>query len=245
MELFDQNHTMEEICHFALRWSPHNWRLRGVDAVACLWLHRHYWFALFRSEWRFGGGSMIAWCGRVPFDKHVIAFPPSVRGWGTGYRASGGRGGWESCQGFDANKTATRVPQDSVRNISSRADRERSQKGKGGTKSRGEPAVNWQESLSLSAIDPLTSSCARPVLVEGGMNSTELVLHETAALGDYHELQSLVMIGRFDVNHKDEDFGNRTALHWAASKGELGRACALLVATIVLQLNVTPSSSCP
>ena len=52
------------------------------------------------------------------------------------------------------------------------------------------------------------------------MNTNELMLHETAATGDSQELQSMLMIKRFDVDHKDEDFGNRTAIHWAASKGQ-------------------------
>lgn len=48
---------------------------------------------------------------------------------------------------------------------------------------------------------------------------SELVLHEAAASGDYHELESLLMMGRIDVNFKDAEFGDRTALHWAAAKG--------------------------
>ncbi|XP_046859705.1 ankyrin repeat domain-containing protein 66-like [Xenia sp. Carnegie-2017] len=48
---------------------------------------------------------------------------------------------------------------------------------------------------------------------------SELVLHEAAASGDYHELQSLLLMGKIDVNHKDVEFGERTALHWAAAKG--------------------------
>lgn len=48
---------------------------------------------------------------------------------------------------------------------------------------------------------------------------TELVLHEAAVNGDYQQLESMLMIHRIDVDYKDEDFGDRTALHWAASKG--------------------------
>lgn len=49
---------------------------------------------------------------------------------------------------------------------------------------------------------------------------TELVLHEAAANGEWQTLESMLMIQRIDVDHKDEDFGDRTALHWAASKGK-------------------------
>ncbi|XP_028406330.1 ankyrin repeat domain-containing protein 66-like [Dendronephthya gigantea] len=48
---------------------------------------------------------------------------------------------------------------------------------------------------------------------------SELVLHEAAASGDYHELESLLLMGRIDVNFKDAEFGDRTALHWASSRG--------------------------
>ena len=48
---------------------------------------------------------------------------------------------------------------------------------------------------------------------------SELVLHEAAASGDYHELESLLMMGRIDVNFKDEEVGDRTARHWAAARG--------------------------
>jgi len=48
---------------------------------------------------------------------------------------------------------------------------------------------------------------------------TELVLHEAAVNGEWQTLESMLMINRIDVDHKDEDFGDRTALHWAASRG--------------------------
>lgn len=48
---------------------------------------------------------------------------------------------------------------------------------------------------------------------------TELVLHEAAVNGEWQTLESMLMIHRIDIDHKDEDFGDRTALHWAASKG--------------------------
>ncbi|KXJ29490.1 ankyrin repeat domain-containing protein 66 isoform X1 [Exaiptasia diaphana] len=48
---------------------------------------------------------------------------------------------------------------------------------------------------------------------------TELVLHEAASTGDYQDLQTMLMLGHIDPNYMDEDFGDRTALHWASSKG--------------------------
>ena len=48
---------------------------------------------------------------------------------------------------------------------------------------------------------------------------TELVLHEAAVNGEWQTLESMLMIHRIDIDHKDEDFGDRTALHWAASRG--------------------------
>ena len=47
----------------------------------------------------------------------------------------------------------------------------------------------------------------------------DLLLHELAATGDYQELQSMLMINRMDVNQLDDLYGNRSALHWATSKG--------------------------
>ena len=61
------------------------------------------------------------------------------------------------------------------------------------------------------------------------LGMTELVLHEAAANGEWQTLESMLMIQRIDVDHKDEDFGDRTALHWAASKGK---------GTIVLVLQI-------
>jgi len=49
---------------------------------------------------------------------------------------------------------------------------------------------------------------------------TELVLHEAASTGDYQDLQTMLMLGHIDPNYMDEDFGDRTALHWASSKGK-------------------------
>ncbi|XP_031559930.1 ankyrin repeat domain-containing protein 66-like [Actinia tenebrosa] len=47
----------------------------------------------------------------------------------------------------------------------------------------------------------------------------ELVLHEAASTGAYQDLQTMLMLGHIDPNYMDEDFGDRTALHWACTKG--------------------------
>ncbi|XP_032242307.1 ankyrin repeat domain-containing protein 66 isoform X1 [Nematostella vectensis] len=50
----------------------------------------------------------------------------------------------------------------------------------------------------------------------------ELFLHEVCALGDagkLEELGSFVRKSKLDVNIRDEDWKNKTALHWAAGKG--------------------------
>ena len=49
------------------------------------------------------------------------------------------------------------------------------------------------------------------------MNGLEL--HEAATLGDYDSLDDYVSSGRFDVNMKDPEWQNKTALHWACAKG--------------------------
>ena len=50
----------------------------------------------------------------------------------------------------------------------------------------------------------------------------DLMLHEAAYAGDAFKLVinlNLLKRGSFDINFKDEDFGNRTALHCAAGEG--------------------------
>lgn len=71
---------------------------------------------------------------------------------------------------------------------------------------------------------------------------TELVLHEAAVNGEYQQLESMLMIHRIDLDHKDEDFGDRTALHWAASRG--WRICHLFV-NLVLNFYSIASASFP
>ncbi|XP_027052868.1 ankyrin repeat domain-containing protein 66-like isoform X1 [Pocillopora damicornis] len=53
-------------------------------------------------------------------------------------------------------------------------------------------------------------------------SSHDLLLHETCALGDdtkLEELGSFIRGGKIDVNSRDEEWGNRAALHWAAHRG--------------------------
>lgn len=47
-----------------------------------------------------------------------------------------------------------------------------------------------------------------------------LELHEAASTGDYDVLEEYLKTGKFDVNLKDADWGDRTPLHWACAKGE-------------------------
>ncbi|XP_064606992.1 ankyrin repeat domain-containing protein 66-like isoform X2 [Liolophura sinensis] len=46
-----------------------------------------------------------------------------------------------------------------------------------------------------------------------------LEIHDAAATGDYDTLEECVKSGKFDVNLKDVEWNNRTALHWACAKG--------------------------
>ena len=53
-------------------------------------------------------------------------------------------------------------------------------------------------------------------------NSHDLLLHETCVVGDdmkLEELGSFIRGGKIDVNSKDEEWGDRTAMHWAALRG--------------------------
>ncbi|XP_075057437.1 ankyrin repeat domain-containing protein 66 isoform X3 [Mixophyes fleayi] len=45
-------------------------------------------------------------------------------------------------------------------------------------------------------------------------------LHQAAALGDYDLVSDILKKGLHDPNYKDIDWNDRTALHWAASKGQ-------------------------
>eukprot|EP00795_Rhopilema_esculentum_P007771 gene7771-13616_t len=59
----------------------------------------------------------------------------------------------------------------------------------------------------------------------------DLMLHEAAYAGDAFKLVinlNLLKRGNFDINFKDGDFGNRTALHCAAGEGHL-RCCKFLL----------------
>lgn len=50
----------------------------------------------------------------------------------------------------------------------------------------------------------------------------DLMLHEAAAQGDDCKLAfniTYVKRGKMDINYRDDDFGDRTALHCAAEEG--------------------------
>ena len=54
-------------------------------------------------------------------------------------------------------------------------------------------------------------------------SSHDLLLHETCVLGDItklEELESFIRGGKIDVNSRDEEWGDRAAMHWAAHRGK-------------------------
>ena len=55
--------------------------------------------------------------------------------------------------------------------------------------------------------------------------SIGLEIHEAASTGDYDSLEEYLRSGKFDVNLKDEEWNNRTALHWACGKGKMELDC--------------------
>ncbi|RUS75140.1 hypothetical protein EGW08_017103, partial [Elysia chlorotica] len=46
-----------------------------------------------------------------------------------------------------------------------------------------------------------------------------LEVHEAASTGDYDSLEEYLSTGKYDLNLGDEDWGNKTALHWACQRG--------------------------
>ncbi|XP_006860591.1 PREDICTED: ankyrin repeat domain-containing protein 66, partial [Chrysochloris asiatica] len=46
-------------------------------------------------------------------------------------------------------------------------------------------------------------------------------LHQAVAAGDYNSVKKILKKGLCDPNYKDEDWNDRTPLHWAAIKGQL------------------------
>ncbi|XP_076462465.1 ankyrin repeat domain-containing protein 66-like isoform X3 [Babylonia areolata] len=60
---------------------------------------------------------------------------------------------------------------------------------------------------------------AQHLLRHALMSGAGLELHDAASTGDYDALEEYVRSGNYDVNLKDVDSGNRTALHWACQKG--------------------------
>ena len=53
------------------------------------------------------------------------------------------------------------------------------------------------------------------------MSGAGLEIHDAASTGDYDALEEFVKTGKYDVNLKDIDASNRTALHWACQKGKV------------------------
>ena len=52
--------------------------------------------------------------------------------------------------------------------------------------------------------------------------SSDFLLHELAALGDWKQIEILFRINAVkDVNMRDEEFEGLTPLHWAVRKGKL------------------------
>ncbi|KAH3696850.1 ankyrin repeat domain-containing protein 66-like [Dreissena polymorpha] len=49
--------------------------------------------------------------------------------------------------------------------------------------------------------------------------SQGLEIHDAASTGDFDSLEEYLKSGKFDVNMRDEEWGSRTALHWACAKG--------------------------
>lgn len=48
---------------------------------------------------------------------------------------------------------------------------------------------------------------------------TELVLHESCAIGDYESLEEYLKTGKYDPNCKDDEWGGKAPLHWACIRG--------------------------
>lgn len=54
-------------------------------------------------------------------------------------------------------------------------------------------------------------------------SSHDFLIHETCVLGDItklEELESFIRGGKIDVNSRDEEWGDRAAMHWAAHRGK-------------------------
>ena len=48
-----------------------------------------------------------------------------------------------------------------------------------------------------------------------------LEIHEAAATGDYDAIEEYLKNSKCDVNLKDVEWDDRTALHWACMKGNV------------------------
>ncbi|OCT81330.1 hypothetical protein XELAEV_18028149mg [Xenopus laevis] len=76
----------------------------------------------------------------------------------------------------------------------------------------------WTSTSPGSGLSPIGGDVERIQLYRMA-EITEL--HQAAALGDYDLVSQILKKGLFDPNYKDGDWSDRTALHWAAAKGNL------------------------
>ncbi|XP_067928110.1 ankyrin repeat domain-containing protein 66-like [Watersipora subatra] len=59
---------------------------------------------------------------------------------------------------------------------------------------------------------------------------TELVLHESCAIGDYESLEEYLKTCKYDPNCRDEEWGGKAPLHWACIRGSI--ECTRLLLSI-------------
>jgi len=71
-----------------------------------------------------------------------------------------------------------------------------------------------------------------------------LEIHDAASTGDYDSLEEYLRSGKFDVNMKDEEWNNRTALHWACAKGMPTYCCDLLFTYRIFILVLFGTTTC-
>lgn len=59
-------------------------------------------------------------------------------------------------------------------------------------------------------------------------------LHQAAAAGDLDEVEEILLQRRCNPNQRDVDWSHKTALHWAAARGEVSAASVHLSASALL-----------
>lgn len=65
-----------------------------------------------------------------------------------------------------------------------------------------------------------------------------LEIHDAASTGDFDSLEEYLRSGKFDVNLKDAEWGNRTALHWACAKGTHNHNETLIQTKIMSNISI-------